>query len=577
MNKNRVRAIKYLSDYTLEKMKNLAAGLVYKRVDVKSDFGHNCYTKCDSNPVEIVLGVDFLGSKKEYTYSEVRTCYMSIYFHELGHVVFTNLDSIKDYTEEDKQFIFPFINIHEDYVVERAMGFIFNVDALLNRAQKLLFNYIDKVIEEESHQGFIAGFQAIHRFGEETARRNKIIDKNWEFISTNYFRIADILDPVERFNQQVWFSKKLLELLKDEGIDPVEDYNQFIEELANYLQEALESIMKSSGNGDQAQDMTNGKDSQGNDGDEEKNEESSMVQALKELKESLESMNENIDSQIEDTENNPDRPWEQIIAEQDNGVVIKGVNRNSSYHKVNNYTDAKIQMAGIIRQLEEAIKKCGIDYRESISGQLQGSFNLREAMRPNNLRVYNRVIDMSTDPDNLCFDILVDVSGSMTGECAKIAGMCTIAICEALENTHVDYRLHLYSSDYLMIKDERQKLRTCIDALEKILNSSGGSYRNLSLWCGNNETLAMQALKDNSKNIHKQKVLIHIGDGGFYFNNRNHISNKMEKCGYITTLGVGLMCDEMSKYHKNSITVMNSSEFGKLPKAILDYVASIFR
>jgi cobalamin biosynthesis protein CobT len=260
------------------------------------------------------------------------------------------------------------------------------------------------------------------------------------------------------------------------------------------------------------------------------------------------------------------------------------------------------------RKLERAlISKQQRDWEVSRSGRLDVRRRSMEIVRGKD-DIYKKRSE--GEGINAAVSILIDMSGSMSGDKAKLAQAATIALAEALEGTGVPYEIIGFQCrsfrsetdrrmkadkvayalehpgrDFMWDREEAcvhhgfkpfgMNLKRCKPYLGMLSSKAGGNN-------GDADALLFAAAR-LAKRSEDKKILLALSDGypawhGAYDRNGKDCdywtraaAERVQEMG-IQMVGVGILDDSVKRYYPRHVVLRDVSELGK---TVLDQVAKL--
>jgi cobalamin biosynthesis protein CobT len=174
------------------------------------------------------------------------------------------------------------------------------------------------------------------------------------------------------------------------------------------------------------------------------------------------------------------------------------------------------------------------------------------------------------------FEFLVDLSGSMEGDKALLAGIALIIFCEALNRLHIPFSVDAFTEANKAItinlkgyNDSYDKKKTNMTLFTEQFNC-----RQLATWCGNIDELNLQYVSQELlQRKEKDKVLIVISDGATCgsWKDLKQTAENIEKRG-VTVLGIGIFDDNVKNIYKNHVILKERKDLEMLGAFLNNYL-----
>lgn len=259
--------------------------------------------------------------------------------------------------------------------------------------------------------------------------------------------------------------------------------------------------------------------------------------------------------------------------------LSKYINTNSF---LNDYTRVVNDHEGEIRNVVAIIRKMNAINNASWNHyKMKGKLDYSTFYKKGNYKLFKQK-NAPAEAADLVFEILVDLSGSMYGVKAKLAGRALIIFCEALNRLHIPFSVDgfTYGSSSITIS-----LKKYHEPYEKVktnmtLFTSLFEVKKLSTWCGNVDEVNLKYVSNKLLGQpQKDKVLIVISDGATCgsWKDLKRTAEDIEAQG-VTVLGIGIYDDNVKDIYKNHTVITNQNDLESLGDFLNKYlIGKIFK
>lgn len=611
----------FLSDENLKKLENFANSQIPTRAVVAKP-GSACYNSFDwrLGGNIITLGLDFyktfLNITKPIPYTEVTTeytklaeVYLGVFYHELGHSLFTNLGYLSDklykYPYEASQFIHEVHNILEDVSIEGAMKVRYPDSAPFIDTLSLGFSSdkVKKLVEEsikdnptspDTLTSYLLAYCRQLTFVSDFPSYD-LWNKYRPFLEKSIDVCIQTIDSTLRAKRQMAFALQLMKIL--EGKEPdMKEIEQPNLDFDNAPDEATQ-FPGGSGQSSLGKLISKKLDALGDTQSYEAKQKNHTPQDLEEIPALSETVKAGRNSGVPDTSSKDDttgvtldlaKSGIRMIANDDPAGNIPHIfNKLSKFKNTSAYTfavqDILTEHSNIIKKAVGVVRKLVAHNNTGYSRfKMTGKFDVSSASKPFNFKLFMRKNAPSIIA-NLIFAIMVDLSGSMHGSKARLAGRALLIFCQVLDILHIPFcvrgftqigdkaitiSLKDYDEPFSKVKSNMALLTECLDADK------------LGVWGCNIDERNLKFVSDElDKQPQKDKVLIVISDGATCGSAEVLAAQakKIEGRG-TSVLGVGIFDNNVEKIYKNHIVLKTVEDLQSLPGFLNKYlVKKIFK
>ena len=606
-----------LSYKNLNKMSNFATAKAGKDVRVLDNPGNSCYSSHDYwTGLNIQLGRTFYQSAfnddADVSVADVRQKYVKVasvmfgaYYHELFHVLYTPFQYCMTLTsncnEAFRSFAHQISNILEDITIEGtgcnrypfAQKYI-DILATCFKQEEQLKMVTKAITDEPTSPGTMLAYLLHYCRGTDMSQfpKYQLWEDNKEFIEWGAYKCINTIDPYLRVRRQMAYALELCKIL--EMKEPSKD-NMESPDMSN-LGEASKGLGGdggTSGSGKQAiSPMKNLSDtsSQGPRKAEpqETDDDINMPDEECELKEMKAERGDG-------SKPNEESPVNADLTQQGITMLANNdpVSRYSHYaDRLNKYIKTEDQLPAydkIVRQQEKQIRTVVGHIRKLLvlnrAGwqhyTMSGKIDMSTIYKKDNYKIFKKAIAPKETAD-LVFEILVDNSGSMHGNKAKLAGRALIVFCEALNRLHIPFSVDAFTEGGAAITislkgyDETyERTKTNMTLFTEQFNCN-----NLDTWSGNIDEINLKYVSSElALRKERDKFLIVISDGATCGskNELKQIAENIEKSG-ITVLGIGIFDHNVEDIYSKHIVLQTQDDLEKLGDFLNKYlIGKIFK
>lgn len=606
-----------LSDDNLEKFSKFAKQQQPFCEGVVADPGDGCFCSFDYHTgYNITLGVGTYKRLKslskpipftEYriVYKDIVEIYLGLFYHELGHTLFTNMgylaNKLWNFSTSAALFIKHITNLLEDISIEGSMKIRYPKCAYyIDRLDEYLLedsakDYLEEMITNKPEEPETLTAYLMHY-----CRNTGVIDKVsplplWDKHAAFLVKGADLcvqtLDATLRAERQLAYAIQLLKILNHQEPDeqaveqPDLDDSKMSQEASNFkdkygkdkkFRNLVTRLLESSGftedfrgprNGMAPQDLEQG------------------TPSISETHQATLDYDPNgpavIDSKEVEISTDFTKDCARMLANDDPAGNIPHVfMRLKDYKNTSKYLDAYNRIVSAssktIRKITAVIRKMIAQNNTGVSRyKMTGKFDITTAVKLNNYKLFYRQNAASIIADAV-FLFMVDCSGSMHNMKARIAGEALIQFCEVLNSLHIPFAVRAFtqsnSAITIGLKEFDEPYRKC--KTNMTLFTEQFNVDKLGTWCCNLDERSLKYCSDElDKQPQKDKILIVISDGatcGSIKVLREQV-NKISSRG-TTVLGIGICDDNVTQAYKNHIVLKNIEDLDKLAPFLNNYL-----
>lgn len=604
-----------LSDKNLKKMSSFATSTTAYDAHVIRDVGS---TQCCSyqdyyTGLIIKLGDKFYQSTFNDTddvsplevrdkYKTVATIMYGAYYHELFHLKWTPFRYAHERTARCpwhfRSFAHSVYNILEDVAIEGngkyQMPFcIPYLDALTEcfKQPGNLDMLTKSLTEEPEHPSTMLAYLLYYCRGVDLSSLPpyKIWEDNKEFIVWSVYKCINTHDPYLRARRCLAFALQLVKILQMEepSKDSVEDPNRVdLQQEGDGLTE-----IPSGGIGKKLIDILDHLTDTATDGvrDGKPEDTEGEIESPGELTQLKASRDGSTETSKTECPTSVDLTKEGItmIANDDPVLrcphIVDSLNNfvnTSRYLPAYNKVVQKNEL--LIKRVVAVIRKMHATNNASWSHyKMNGKLDLSTIYKKDNYKIFKKKNSPAPTAD-LVVCIPVDISGSMQGLKASLAGEALIVFCEALNRLHIPFCVSAFTEAHqavtIMLKDYDEsydKVKTNMTLLTEQYNCD-----KLATWCGNIDEVNIQyAARELLNRRERDKIMIVISDGATCGSVRDlkKISDDMEAKG-ITVLGIGIFDDNVKDIYKNHMILKTTQDLEGLGAFLNKYlIGKIFK
>jgi hypothetical protein len=609
-----VKAI--LSLKNLKSMSNFATAKAGKDVRVLAHPDNQCFSYDDwYTGMTIKLGREFyqdtFNDRSDVPAVDIRTKYVTIasvlygaYYHELFHVLYTPFkyayDQTKRCSEYFRSFAHQVSNILEDVTIEgtgcnRYDFAIPYIDAIKQCfTQESQLDMVRQAITNEPDSPGTMLAYLLH-FCRDTDMSQFPEYKLWadhkDFIEWGAYKCINTIDPFLRTRRQLAYAMELCKILemKEPSKDNMENPNmsQMESESQGLTQKSMGGLgTKATKPLNSFTDVSSKGPSYANTPLEETDDDIKTPEKLTEMK-----AGRSPDGSTSSSES----PVTSDLTKE--GITIMAnddpVSRYSHFtDKLSKYVNTQQYLPSynkIVEQFEPEIRKVVAIIRKMTATnnsswnhyKMKGKVDSSTFYKKGNYKIFKQRNAPSSIAD-LVISALIDGSGSMFREKARLAGIALIIFCEALHRLHIPFSVNVFTEANAAItinlkdyNESYEKTKTNLTLFIEQFNCNA-----LGTWCGNIDEINLQYVSQELlQRKEKDKVLIVISDGATCgsWKDLKQTAENIEAQG-VTMLGIGIFDDNVKRIYKNHVILKEQKDLEMLGAFLNKYlIGKIFK
>lgn len=542
--------------------------------------------------------------KEEDFYKEISLLYDGVFYHELGHVLYTPMKYVAEVfnylkDQEGTQFaslLSQVSNIIEDIVIEGEIK-------AYNPHTKSSINYLKKIAFKEDSLSEISndlkGALDVILYNNRVVSLKsalKFPDPDIDKMLVTYTYICiNTPDPIKRFHRIIAFTAALWDVFMNNEKPHYKNYkngldhsfytnlpSKYKDKDNNEIPNVTDNI--TSNIEDTAKDISNTVNNTLNTtqvfstedidvDDEAKDIEKEAIQiCLDNVKENDNSskLNINIDQQTVFKDAREDIKYSNLPHTY---CHIPSKENTSKY--LFNYNNIVQEYHGMILKIYNIIKKKKAwNNTHWEEGKTSGKLN-DKAFYKRTHKIYKQRSLPKKEAD-LAISILVDNSGSMFGDKSVICGKAMIVLAEVCNKLKIPFEINAFTFGNIAVtlglksfKDDYNKVKTALALIPCNVDLS-----DYSMFCSNVDEVNLNFVwKNFRKRPEKDKILIVISDG-YTCGSEEHLRkvvSDIEKDG-IQVLGLGIKSDAVANIYKQHKLFNTENELQELPAFLNNYL-----
>lgn len=599
------KVVEYLlNEKRLDSFKTYASNQVGSKVFVCTEDSERCYSQSSyySKGTMITLGLQFYeksfnapssipSNEIRDKYREMAQIYYGTFYHELFHLLYTSFGTITDYVSHlnwnFQEFCFNIANILEDQTIEEAgtywypesKKFILKVREVFSQPSMLL-NLKDAIENNPEAPETLLAYLLLHVRGVDLSDmpEYKLWKDNEDFLTWGAHRCVHEMVAESRARMQVAYAIQLAKILNMKAPDKDAVEKGDISEDPGDV-----GPMSPSSSGGKIISQTIGKSTNTakhnynspttKAQDAEIPDESKMQEATKTMQASHESSGTNGGTESPDTSEDLTTQGISMLASDEPVIGLRHVSEKLSKYfdtskMINEYNDVVRKHEKEIRQVVAQIKKMkALNNTAWQHYKMSGKLDMSTIYKKGNYKVFKKK-EAPREESELVVQLLVDNSGSMRGNKARLAGQALIVFCEALNRLHIPFAVDAFTEGdcaiTINLKDYDElysKTKTNMTLFTEELQ-----VRDLSTWCGNVDEANLKYVSHNlADQPQKDKLLIVISDGATCgsYQTLGRLAESIENSGMMV-LGIGIYDHNVESIYKKHMVVSNSDDLAKL-------------
>lgn len=588
--------------YTFNRVANSRSGDVLNVVAKKED---NCYTHNDYwDGMTICLGRDFYkvawGIDDKISVMDIREkykhigqTYVGVFYHELGHVLYTDMnfmyETYKYLNPAFKEFAHMVSNILEDVTIEGSLKKLYPYTSLyldvlntIHTREEVLNIVKDNITNNPTNPGTLLSFLLLVSRGIDISflPQYKLYEDNKEFIKWGAVKCINTINARLRHRRQLAYAQQLCKILNMEIPDSnaLEDPKGFEGEtgpkssINKSSSRVLEALKKMSREGQEFTPSQVKQDTENNIVDSDLKEYKARRQDPTELsKEERDSIGNTDLSESDISMIANDEPVTRFTHRSDRLDNFCGTSQ--FIKEYNYYVQKHIKEIGAvvsqIRKMKAQNNSGWAHYKTS------GKFDVSTTYKQGNYKFFKQRKAPAPESD-LVVEILVDNSGSMSGNKSKLAGEALIIFCEALNRLRIPFAVDAFTEGRSCItiklkefNDDYNRVKTNMTLLTEQFHVD-----KLCTFCSNVDEVNLRYVRDIlNKQPQKDKMCIVISDGATCGDWRDlrKVAQNMQESG-ILMLGIGIYDKNVEKIYDNNIVLKTSKDLEQLAGFLNKYL-----
>lgn len=607
-----------LSYKNLHKMSLYTTSQVGKDVKVVSGPTDSCFSQDSywSHGPLITLGNNFYASafynapkvipitEIKEQYRHIASCYYGAYYHEMFHLLYTSFGATRTLVErcdyEFQQFAHQVSNILEDITIEssgtynypKSKKFIDELAQVFSQ-KEMIDNLKDAITSEPEMPATLLSYLLLYVRGIDLSvlPTYQLWEDNKEFIEWGAYKCINTIEARERAKRQVAYALQLIKLLNHEAPDKSSVENGD----PGDIEKESSGKAKDGGAGGKASKNLNSlkrlSNTAGNsmrtpntvpqDADTPEVQEEEMKNIEKEMQaehsqgesEGGPNLNSDLTSQgiTMLASNEPVIGLGHWAADLSKYLDTRGY--LPEYNKV--VTKHEKEISAVVAQIKKmkALNNKGWQHYK-----MNGKLDMSTIYKKNNYKIFKKANAPQEEAD-LVFEILVDNSGSMRGNKAKLAGQSLIIFCEALNRLHIPFSVDCFTEGdqavTISLKHYHElydKVKTNMTLISEQLNCN-----ELNTWSGNVDEVNLQYVSQElMEQQQKDKVLLVISDGATCgsYETLNNLAKSIEDKG-VMVLGIGIYDHNVERIYNKHMVVSNQEDLEKLGDFLNRYLVKL--
>ena len=581
--------------YSFNRVANSRSGDTLSVVAKQED---SCYTHNDYwDGLTISLGRDFYKTAWDQEdkisvmdirekYKHIGQTYVGVFYHELGHVLYTDMnfifDSVRFLNPMFREFAQPVMNVLEDITVEGSIKQLYpyteqylNVLNSMHSRDKIIDIVTDNIKNDPTNPGTLIEFLLLLCRGYDISKLPKydIYENNKEFIKWGAVKCINTVNARLRHRRQLAYAQQLCKILdmKMPDTNAVEDgisdssFAGPSSGLSSAAKEVLKTLSKLSRLGDERMPSQPKRDSEAN----------IVNKELQEQKASRNSEATYLTEEERESYSNTDLTEQAITMIANDEPVTRYAHRadrldnhccTSKYLKEYNYYVSKHikEIGAVVSQIRKMKAQNNSGWSKY---KMSGKFDVSTTYKKGNYKFFKQR-KAPTPESDLVVELLVDNSGSMGGRKSKLAGEALIIFCEALNRLHIPFAVDAFTEGRSCItiklkefNDDYNRVKTNMTLLTEQFNCD-----KLCTFSGNIDEVNLRYVRDIlNKQPHKDKMCIVISDGATCgdWKTLRQVAKNMEDSG-ILMLGVGIFDKNVEMIYDNHIVLKETKDLEQL-------------
>lgn len=534
-------------------------------------------------------------------FKHIGQTYIGVFYHELGHVLYTDMQFLFDTTRymnpAFREFALMVSNVLEDVTVEGSITRLYPytkkyLDVLneIHLREEVYSTVENNITSDPRNPGTLLSFLLLLSRGYDTSQlpTYDVYEDNKEFIKWGAIKCINTVNARLRHRRQFAYAQQLCKILDMKIPDKSEIENPTSTNgepgpstpMNSSSKRVLTPYSKMSLQGEERMPSSNiTKDSEDNLVDQE----------LKPQKATRSDSNVDVTSEERNSCGNTDLTDAAITMIANDEPVTRYSHKaarlddycgTSQFLKEYNfYVNKHLREIGAvvsqIRKMKAHNNSGWAHYKMS------GKFDTSTCYKKDNYKFFKQR-KAPTPESDLVVEILVDNSGSMSGRKSKLAGEALIIFCEALNRLHIPFAVDAFTEGRSCVtiklkefNDDYNRVKTNMTLLTEQFYCE-----KLNTFGGNIDEVNLRYVRDIlNRQPQKDKMCIVISDGATCgdWNELKLVAKNMQDSG-ILMLGVGIYDNNVERIYDNHIVLRTTEDLEKLASFLNRYlVKHIFK
>ena len=604
-----------LSLKTLHKMSLYSTSQVGKDTKVVAGDTETCFsqdTYYSRGPV-VTLGTKFYASAFEDApktisvvdlkdkYRHIAKCYYGVFYHEMFHLLYTSFGAIRDLLSgcdyNFQQFAHQVSNILEDVTIEttgaihypKCKPFLEELSKIFSQASQLN-NLKGAITSEPEGASTLLAYLLLYARGVDLSSipEYKLWEDNKEFIKWGVYKCVYTPEARTRAKRQIAFALQLAKLLNNEEFDKDSIENPDLSDIQNQSS-GKGGDGGTSGQGAEVLKSLKGLTNTATSGTHSNNpqdtaSEGEIKDIEKEIKATRDGEGESDPSNRLDI--SPDLTQAGISMLANDEPVFKTGHWAEDLSKHYDSRELLPKYNKVVKAHEKEISSVVAQIKKMKATnnnawqhyKMSGKLDMSTIYKKNNYKIFKKANAPKEEAD-LAFEILVDNSGSMRGNKAKLAGQALIIFCEALNRLQIPFSVDCFTEAHEAITISLKHYHELYDKTKTnmCLISEQVDVDALSTWYGNIDEINLQYVANElMEQPQKDKVLIVISDGATCGDWRTlkKVAENIEKQN-VLVLGIGIYDHNVENIYSKHTVVSNQEDLEQLGTFLNKYLVKL--
>ena len=531
-------------------------------------------------------------------YKHIASTYYGLFYHELFHLLYTPFGKVSDYVgaydNNFQQFAFQVSNILEDATIEQtgrywypACNKFLDVTTSVFSEPQYLELQEDAIKNHQDSPETLLSYLLLYVRGIDLSQFSeyKLWEDNKEFIEWGAYKCINTSSPDERVKKQVAYAIQLYKIFAGEAPDKKKVDDNVIEEPPQGPGGTPGGTIISNTYGT---DPGEGQTAQRSWTHPQTTPQSAEIpdeSEMKDIRTAMQAQHNPSSSSVE-LSSNVDLTTSGISMLAADSPVINQphwADDLNSYVDTTQYMDAYMRVVAEhekeIRAVVAQIRKLkALNNSDWKHYKMTGKLDMSTIYKKGNYKVFKKK-NAPKEEAELVFEILVDNSGSMQNNKARLAGRALIIFCEALNRLHIPFSVDAFTEGSESITISLKHYEQLYDKVKTNMTLFTEQYNcsELSTWCGNvDEANVRYVASELSSQPQKDKVLIIISDGATCGSKEDlrKVSESIEASG-ITVLGIGIYDHNVEDIYSKHLIISRSEDLEKLGTFLNKYLVKL--